>query len=151
MNVRAGILRERAFALVAACALIVLSTIAGTRSTALAAESSIVTTKAATAKSPPTLLVLGDSISAEYGLPRDSGWVRLLDARLRERHEDYGIVNASISGETTSGGRARIDELLTRVKPAIVVVELGGECRVCTSDAADEEDSVDLGGRRIIK
>jgi acyl-CoA thioesterase-1 len=76
--------------------------------------------------SRPTLLVLGDSISAEYGLAHDSGWVKLLDARLRERHLDYDIVNASISGETTSGGRSRIDELVTRVKPAIVIVELGG-------------------------
>jgi acyl-CoA thioesterase-1 len=73
-----------------------------------------------------TLLVLGDSISAEYGLERDRGWVKLLDARLRAQHYDYDVVNASISGETTSGGRARIDELLERVKPAIVVVELGG-------------------------
>jgi acyl-CoA thioesterase-1 len=73
-----------------------------------------------------TLLVLGDSISAEYGLERDRGWVKLLDARLRAQHYDYDVCNASISGETTSGGRARIDELLERVKPAIVVVELGG-------------------------
>ena len=74
----------------------------------------------------PTLLVLGDSLSAEYGLPRDAGWVKLLEARLREQRYDYTIVNASISGETTSGGLARIDELLARVKPAVVVVELGG-------------------------
>ena len=90
------------------------------RSTAAAAQSS------PSANGAPVILVLGDSISAEYGLPRDSGWVKLLDARLRERHDDYAIVNASISGETTSGGRARIDELLARVKPAIVIVELGG-------------------------
>ncbi len=64
------------------------------------------------------LLVLGDSISAEYGLARDSGWVRLLDARLTQQHTPYRIVNASISGETTSGGLARIDELLARVRPA---------------------------------
>jgi acyl-CoA thioesterase-1 len=100
--------------------LLVLLCATDPRSTARAAEGSTAST------TTPVILVLGDSISAEYGLPRDSGWVHLLDARLRERHDDYHIVNASISGETTSGGRARIDELLGRVKPAIVVVELGG-------------------------
>ena len=94
---------------------------AGTPSTVNAAESS-----SPSANGKPVLLVLGDSISAEYGLPRDSGWVKLLDARLREERYDYDIVNASISGETTSGGLARIGELLQRVKPAIVIVELGG-------------------------
>ena len=92
-----------------------------TASTLHAAESS-----PAVANGKPVLLVLGDSISAEYGLPRDSGWVKLLDARLRDERYDYDIVNASISGETTSGGLARIDELLQRVKPALVIVELGG-------------------------
>ena len=76
--------------------------------------------------SKPVILIVGDSISAEYGLQRDTGWVKLLEARLAEQHYDYGIVNASISGETTSGGLARIDDLLARTKPAIVVVELGG-------------------------
>jgi acyl-CoA thioesterase-1 len=76
--------------------------------------------------SKPALLVLGDSLSAEYGLARGTGWVPLLGERLREQHYDYEIVNASISGETTSGGVSRIDELLKRVQPAIVVVELGG-------------------------
>lgn len=88
-------------------------------STASGAESSV-------QRQRPVLLVLGDSISAEYGLPRDAGWVKLLDARLRERHYDCEVVNASISGETTSGGRSRIDELITRLKPSIVIVELGG-------------------------
>lgn len=74
----------------------------------------------------PVLLVLGDSLSAEYGLQRGSGWVGLLESRLRDQGYRYAIVNASISGETTSGGLARIDELLARVKPSIVVVELGG-------------------------
>ncbi len=84
------------------------------------------TAHAAQSSTPPTILVVGDSISAEYGLPRDSGWVRLLDARLREQRRPYRIVNASISGETTSGGRTRIDALLAREQPAIVIVELGG-------------------------
>ena len=74
----------------------------------------------------PVLLVLGDSLSAEYGLRRGSGWVGLLEARLGEKDFRYRIVNASISGETTSGGVSRIDELLNRVRPSIVIVELGG-------------------------
>lgn len=97
-------------------ALALLATIPfGTASTPVAAQSS-----------PPRLLVLGDSISAEYGLKRDAGWVKLLEARLRAQGYAYDVVNASISGETTSGGLARIDELLKRLKPTVVVVELGG-------------------------
>ena len=101
---------------IAAFALTALVFCAGTQSTAQAAPSS-------TAR---TLLVLGDSISAEYGLRRDSGWVELLDARLRRDGYAYRVVNASISGETTSGGVSRIDGLLARVRPAVVIVELGG-------------------------
>ena len=73
----------------------------------------------------PTLLVLGDSLSAEYGLKRDSGWVRLLGDRLAQNGAQYSVVNASISGETTSGGRTRLASLLERHRPAIVVIELG--------------------------
>jgi acyl-CoA thioesterase-1 len=69
--------------------------------------------------------VLGDSISAEYGLPRDTGWVALLRKRLADERIDYSVANASISGDTTSGGRARMPELMARLKPSIVVVELG--------------------------
>lgn len=87
---------------------------------------SLGSTAAAAESSAPTILVVGDSISAEYGLPRDSGWVHLLDARLQEQRRRFRVVNASISGETTSGGRARIDELLSRTTPRIVIVELGG-------------------------
>ena len=84
------------------------------------------TADGAQSSTAPTLLVLGDSISAEYGLKRDSGWVKLLDARLRKEGFRYEIVNASISGETTSGGLSRIDGLLARLHPAIVIIELGG-------------------------
>lgn len=73
-----------------------------------------------------SLLVIGDSISAGYGLPRDVGWVKLLDERLRRTDRPWQIVNASVSGETTSGGLARIDELLSRVRPSVVIIELGG-------------------------
>lgn len=72
-----------------------------------------------------TILVLGDSLSAEYGIARDAGWVKLLEKRLREERLDYNVVNASISGETTVGGKTRLPDLLKRHRPAIVVVELG--------------------------
>jgi acyl-CoA thioesterase-1 len=74
----------------------------------------------------PVILIVGDSISAEYGLPRDTGWIKLLDARLHEQGFDYSVVNASISGDTTSGGLSRLPALLQQLKPNIVIVELGG-------------------------
>lgn len=74
----------------------------------------------------PVLLVVGDSISAGYGLPKGTGWVDLLAARLRAERYAYRVVNASITGDTTAGGRARLPALLARHRPAIVVVELGG-------------------------
>lgn len=73
----------------------------------------------------PALLVLGDSLSAEYGIARGTGWVTLLQDRLRQERFDYSVVNASISGETTIGGKTRLPDLLSRHRPAIVVVELG--------------------------
>jgi acyl-CoA thioesterase-1 len=73
-----------------------------------------------------TLLVLGDSLSAEYGLPRGSGWVTLLGQRLDAAHPGWQVVNASISGETTSGGRARLPALLSKHSPRLVIIELGG-------------------------
>ena len=80
---------------------------------------------AATAATPANILILGDSLSAEYGLPRDSGWVRLLADRLGKEAPQYSVVNASISGETTSGGRSRLPALLRQHRPAIVVIQLG--------------------------
>jgi acyl-CoA thioesterase-1 len=73
----------------------------------------------------PVLLVVGDSLSAEYGLVRGTGWVQLLADRLRATGSDYRVVNASISGETTSGGRTRLPALLKQHRPAVVVLELG--------------------------
>ncbi|MES2537904.1 MAG: arylesterase [Pseudomonadota bacterium] len=73
-----------------------------------------------------TVLVLGDSLSAEYGLVRGTGWVPLLQNRLKSEKIDAVIVNASISGETTSGGKARLPALLQKHRPAVVIVELGG-------------------------
>jgi len=74
----------------------------------------------------PTILVVGDSLSAEYGLKRGSGWVALLSARLAQAKSAANVVNASISGDTTSGGRSRLPALLAQHKPQIVVIELGG-------------------------
>lgn len=69
--------------------------------------------------------MLGDSLSAEYGLPRGTGWVPLLEKRLAERAPGWSVVNASVSGETTAGGASRIVDLLARHKPTVVIVELG--------------------------
>ena len=74
---------------------------------------------------PKTVLVLGDSLSAEYGLTRGSGWVALLEKKLKAEKIDAKVVNASISGETTSGGRSRLPALLGQHRPDIVVIELG--------------------------
>lgn len=74
----------------------------------------------------PVLLVLGDSLSAEYGLKRGSGWVALLEARLAQEKMAATVVNASISGETTAGGRTRLPALLAQHQPTHVVIELGG-------------------------
>ena len=72
------------------------------------------------------ILVVGDSLSAEYGLVRGSGWVALLEQRLAREHIDATVVNASISGDTTAGGLARLPTLLRERKPGLVVIELGG-------------------------
>lgn len=73
-----------------------------------------------------TILVVGDSLSAEYGLRRGTGWVALLENKLSKEKKPYKVVNASISGDTTSGGRSRLRKLLEQNKPAIVILELGG-------------------------
>ncbi len=72
------------------------------------------------------MLVLGDSLSAEYGLPRGSGWVALLTQRLSRDAAGWQVVNASISGETTSGGRSRLPGLIDKHRPRLVIIELGG-------------------------
>ena len=83
------------------------------------------------AKVPPgaatnTLLVVGDSLSAEYGLKRGTGWVALMQTRLAAEKSTVQVVNASISGDTTSGGRSRLPALLAQHKPGVVIIELGG-------------------------
>jgi len=80
---------------------------------------------AATA-SEPVMLVVGDSISAGYGLNKGQVWVDQLSARLKDENYPHRVVNASISGDTTAGGRARLPALLAQHKPALVIIELGG-------------------------
>lgn len=74
----------------------------------------------------PVWLVLGDSLSAAYGISQSQGWVTLLQQRLTERGYRAQVINASVSGETTSGGLARLPDLLARHRPDIVLIELGG-------------------------
>jgi acyl-CoA thioesterase-1 len=72
-----------------------------------------------------TILVYGDSLSAAYGIAEKRGWVALLGERLKRERLDYSVVNASISGETTSGGLSRMPGALARHQPAVLVLELG--------------------------
>jgi acyl-CoA thioesterase I len=89
-----------------------------------------------------TLLVLGDSLSAEYGLTRGSGWVPLLEKRLKSQNVDVNVVNASISGDTTSGGRARLQPLLNKYKPDVLVLELGANDALRGLPLAATEDNL---------
>ena len=73
-----------------------------------------------------TVLIMGDSISAGFGIDKQQGWVALLDDKLKQQSPNYSIINASISGETTSGGANRIGNLLEQYKPNLVIIELGG-------------------------
>lgn len=72
------------------------------------------------------LVVVGDSLSAEYGIERGKGWVALLEARLAQQGRNFDVVNASISGDTTAGGKARLPALLQQHQPSLVLIELGG-------------------------
>ncbi len=80
----------------------------------------------AAATASPVILILGDSISAGYGLPADAGWPALLQRRLASERYPHTVFNASISGDTSASGRARLDALLAQHRPAITVIELGG-------------------------
>jgi acyl-CoA thioesterase-1 len=79
----------------------------------------------AQAPTKPTLLVTGDSLSAEYGIARGTGWVALLSNRIKQEGSSWEIMNASISGETTAGGLTRLPKLLAQKKPKLVIIELG--------------------------
>lgn len=72
-----------------------------------------------------TILVFGDSLSAGYGIRQDLAWPALLAKRLQERQLDYNVINASISGETTSGGRSRLNAALSKYTPSIIIIALG--------------------------
>ena len=75
---------------------------------------------------PPTVLIFGDSLSAGFGIDVDQSWATLLQERLAEQGYEHRVVNASISGETTEGGAARINNALGTFKPELIILELGG-------------------------
>jgi len=82
--------------------------------------------QAVIADEPPILLILGDSLSAGFGMDSNQSWVHLLELRLAENGHNFRILNSSISGDTTQGGLARLPRLLDRYQPEIVIIELGG-------------------------
>ena len=95
------------------------------------------------AQAASTILVVGDSISAGYGLAQGQSWPALLEKRLREQRLDYSVANASISGDTTAGGRSRIGAALDQSKPAIVVIALGGNDGLRGLTVAQMRDNLD--------
>ena len=96
-------------------------------STVLAALAfALAPTHAAAQALPRKILVLGDSISAEYGMARGAGWVALLQKKLTAEKRPWQVINASISGDTTAGGRARLAQQLAQHQPQVLIVELGG-------------------------
>jgi acyl-CoA thioesterase-1 len=105
-----------------------VAALAGLRAQALAATPAATGSAQAraTGAGSRTLLVLGDSLSAEYGIARGSGWVALLERQLERDRIAARVVNASVSGDTTSGGRSRLPALLQQYRPTHVVIELGG-------------------------
>jgi acyl-CoA thioesterase-1 len=86
----------------------------------------LVVTAPALAANTPTVLVFGDSLSAGYGIDVDQSWVALLQSRLSAQGYEHRVINASISGETTEGGKTRIGAALERFEPALIILELGG-------------------------
>lgn len=80
---------------------------------------------ASAAQAAQTIVIFGDSLSAAYGIQPNKGWVALLESKLKQQNSEYKVINASISGETTSGGLTRFDQMLKTHQPEIVVIELG--------------------------
>jgi acyl-CoA thioesterase-1 len=107
------------------CSVLALAAL-GLGHTSARAQGSPVAGVPVAAASGRTLLVLGDSLSAEYGIARGEGWVARLELRLAKEKLAWRVVNASVSGETTSGGRSRLPALLGQHRPQVVVIELGG-------------------------
>lgn len=124
-------LRNRSLALwrwLAAVGLALATALAGPGHVALAATAPGAATqpRSAAGAGARTLLVLGDSVSAGYGIKVEEGWVALLQQRLRQQGYGYRVVNASVSGETTTGGLTRLPRALEIHRPAVVILELGG-------------------------
>lgn len=90
----------------------------------------------------PRILIVGDSISAAYGIEIEAGWVALLQQRLRAQGYPHAVINASISGDTTVGGRARLPALLTRDKADIIILELGGNDGLRGLSLAQTQDNL---------
>ena len=117
--------------------------------TALAIAASLAAPPSARSEAPgkgaarQKVLVVGDSLSAEYGLKRGSGWVALLDARLAQGKTGAVVVNASISGDTTSGGRSRLPALLQQHRPTVVILELGANDALRGLPLAMTRDNLD--------
>jgi acyl-CoA thioesterase-1 len=91
----------------------------------------------------PVVVVVGDSISAGYGLAAEQGWVNLLQEKVRAERLPHRVVNASISGDTTAGGRSRLPALLKEHRPAVVVIELGGNDALRGGSLAATRDNLD--------
>jgi acyl-CoA thioesterase-1 len=96
------------------------------------------------AQAAKNILVFGDSLSAGYGIARDVSWVNLLQQELKKNHPQYEVVNASISGETTSGGLRRIGKALQQHRPEIVIVELGANDGLRGATAAQTEKNLNM-------
>ena len=92
---------------------------------------------------PHTIVVYGDSLSAAYGISQHEGWVTLLQQRLKQKKLNYQVINASISGETTSGGLSRFADMLKTQKPNIVIIELGANDGLRGLSAVDTYNNID--------
>ena len=128
---------RREFALVHCSAVLGLASVAGAGSGLAGAA-----TTASASGTGKTILVVGDSLSAEYGLQRGQGWVALLAQRLQQQKPAWQAQNASISGDTTSGGRTRLPALLAQYKPAIVIIELGANDALRGLPLASSKDNL---------
>ncbi|MCW5255032.1 arylesterase [Verminephrobacter aporrectodeae subsp. tuberculatae] len=109
----------------------------------LAWHGAAATAQALAAPRAPVILVLGDSLSAEYGLARGTGWVALLEKQLAEEKPGARVFNASVSGETTSGGRSRLAALLAQHRPSLVLIELGANDALRGLPLKNTEENLD--------
>ncbi|MCC5857291.1 MAG: arylesterase [Ectothiorhodospiraceae bacterium] len=90
-----------------------------------------------------TLVVLGDSLSAAYNMPREDGWVHLLRERLQDQGHDWRVVNAAISGDTTRGGLSRLPAVLDQHRPALVIIQLGGNDGLRGVNPAETRENIE--------